>query len=91
MKGFNLKSKKQILYLSIPSAIWPIAHGPGILIASPPDTIENISFSDTESEFDEVDEVYDSTSDEPKLFTQAVKLFSQGLKSTQGFVRSFRF
>ncbi|GBN99662.1 hypothetical protein AVEN_112420-1 [Araneus ventricosus] len=40
----------------------------------PPDTVENIFYSDTESECeidDDVDEVYDSISDEPKLFTQS--------------------
>ncbi|GBM80068.1 hypothetical protein AVEN_227808-1 [Araneus ventricosus] len=39
----------------------------------PPDTVKNIFYSDTESECeidDDVDEVYDSISDEPKLFTQ---------------------
>ena len=41
------------------------------MVSSLPDTIENISYLDIESEFeiDEVDEVYDFTSDEPKLFT----------------------
>ncbi|GBL95764.1 hypothetical protein AVEN_698-1 [Araneus ventricosus] len=36
------------------------------------DTVENIFYSDTESEIDDdVDEVYDSISDEPNLFTQS--------------------
>ncbi|GBM91596.1 hypothetical protein AVEN_164202-1 [Araneus ventricosus] len=55
------------------SALHPL--GPGIQVPSLPDTVENIFFySDTESECqidDDVDEVYDSISDEPKLFTQS--------------------
>ncbi|GBM16121.1 hypothetical protein AVEN_163143-1 [Araneus ventricosus] len=63
VKGFNLKNKKQISYPNIPSAIRPVPHGPGIPVHSPPDTVENIFYSDTESECetdDDVDEVYDS-------------------------------
>ena len=76
MKGFNLKSKKQILYPYISSAIRSVPHWPGIPVPSPPDTAENISYSDSESEIDEVDEVYDSTCDESKLFTQAELMIS---------------
>ena len=66
-----MKNKKQIFYPNIPSASRSVPHGPGIPVPSPPDTIENISYSDSEFEIDEVYEVCDSTSDEPKLFTQA--------------------
>ncbi|GBL62568.1 hypothetical protein AVEN_43206-1 [Araneus ventricosus] len=72
VKGLNLKNKKQISYPNIPSAIRPVPHGPGIPVPSPPDTVENIFYSDTESEIDDdIDKVYDSISDESKLFTQS--------------------
>ena len=61
VKGFNLKNKKNIFYLNIPFAIRPVPHEPSIPVPSPPDTIENISYSDAESEIDDVDEVYHST------------------------------
>ncbi|GBN82755.1 hypothetical protein AVEN_47498-1 [Araneus ventricosus] len=65
--------RNQISYPNIPSAIRPVPHGPGIPIPSPPDTVDNIFYKDTESECetdDDVYEVYGSISDEPKLFTQ---------------------
>ncbi|GBM46872.1 hypothetical protein AVEN_75784-1 [Araneus ventricosus] len=72
VKGFNLKNKKQISYPNIPSAPRPVPHGPGIPVPSPPVTVENVFYSDTESEIDdEVDEVHDSISNEPKLCTQS--------------------
>ncbi|GBM50362.1 hypothetical protein AVEN_128987-1 [Araneus ventricosus] len=67
-------NKKQISYPNISSAIRPVPHGLGIPVPSPPNTVENIFFSDTGSECeidDDVDEVYDSISDEHKLFTQS--------------------
>ncbi|GBM59391.1 hypothetical protein AVEN_17423-1 [Araneus ventricosus] len=73
-KGFILKNKKQISYHNIPSAIRPVPHEPGIPVPSPPDTVENIFCSNTESECEidgDVDEVHDPISDEPKLFTQS--------------------
>ena len=50
MKSLNLKNKIQIFYPNIPSAIRPVPHGPGIQVPSSPHTIENISYSGTESE-----------------------------------------
>ncbi|GBN89308.1 hypothetical protein AVEN_99337-1 [Araneus ventricosus] len=63
--GFNLKNKKQISYPNISSALRPVPHGPGIPVPSPPVTVENIFYSDTESEID------DDVSNEPKLCIQS--------------------
>ncbi|GBM32839.1 hypothetical protein AVEN_216542-1 [Araneus ventricosus] len=63
VKGFNLKNKKQISYPNIPSAIRPVPHGPGTPVPSPPDTVENIFYSNTESEC-EIDDDVDKDSAE---------------------------
>ncbi|GBN81683.1 hypothetical protein AVEN_187614-1 [Araneus ventricosus] len=68
----NVKGKMQISYPNITSAMRPVPHRPGIPFPSPPDTVENIIYSDTVSKIDDdVDVVYDPISDEPKLFTQS--------------------
>ncbi len=62
----QLNKRKQISRPKIQSAIRPVRHRPGIPVPSPPNTVENISLSYTESEIDDnVDELYDYTSDEP--------------------------
>ncbi|GBN76745.1 hypothetical protein AVEN_170244-1, partial [Araneus ventricosus] len=71
---FILKNKKQISYHNIPSVIRPLPHEPGIPVPSPPDTVENIFYSNAEYDCEidgDVDEVHDSISDEPKLFIQS--------------------
>ncbi|GBO40623.1 hypothetical protein AVEN_222905-1 [Araneus ventricosus] len=72
-----IQEQKAIILSNIPSALRPVLHGPGKPVPSPPDTVENIFYSDTEYECeidDDFDEVYDSISDETKLFTQSETL-----------------
>ncbi|GBN07240.1 hypothetical protein AVEN_62714-1 [Araneus ventricosus] len=74
---FQFKEQKAIILSNIPSALRPVLHGPGKPVPSPPDTVANIFYSDTEYECeidDDFDEVYDSISDETKLFTQSETL-----------------
>ena len=73
----NRKNKYSVEYTNVPSAIRPVAHGPGIPISEPPKdftVLESLSSKDIEDE-----SVHDlrhqqscgaSSSKQPKLFTQ---------------------
>lgn len=63
----------------------PVNHGSGIPFLSPPDNLENL-FDDLDTVSkckigDEINEVYDLNSNEPKHFSVWVKWCSQSLRS----------
>ena len=73
----NRKKKHSVEYPNVPSAIRPVAHGPGIPIPEPPKdftVLESLSSTDTEDE--RAHDLWDqqscgaSSSKQPKLFTQ---------------------
>jgi len=35
--GMSMKKKSTLVYLNIPSAIWPVPHGDGLSVPEPPD------------------------------------------------------
>lgn len=70
VEGYNAKSKKNILYPTIPSAIRPLAHDKALSVPTPPSNLEEIiidSSSDHENDTES-----DCPNDEsvPKLFNQ---------------------
>lgn len=75
VKGFNAKNKKGIIYPNLPSAMRPVAHGPGIPIPKPPtDTIELISDTGSNSDSSSSlvsDEFVPETSNAPQPLSQA--------------------
>ena len=53
--GYNSKNKKVILYPNLPSAIWPVGHGPGLPVPQVPEAIDDVVLdvsSDTQSDED---------------------------------------
>lgn len=75
VKGFNAKNKKGIIYPNLPSAMRPVAHGPGIPIPKPP-TDSSELISDTASNSDSPsslvsDEFVPETSNAPQPLSQA--------------------
>jgi len=72
--GFPSKNRQTIQYPHLPSAIWPVPHGPGIPIPLPPRYLETVDDSISEeslsdSQMTECSEY--ECKQQPKLFTQA--------------------
>lgn len=68
--GFNKKTKKNIVYPNLPSAIRPVEHSDDIPIPKPPSELpQNFSEAGTTSE-GSGDEFAFSTNEEPQLFSQ---------------------
>lgn len=72
VEGHNAKSKKDIVYPNIPSAIRPVAHNESLPIPIPPTTLEDVSeVIESSSENETDDDEYKPEEDfAPKLFSQ---------------------
>ena len=73
VKGYSSKTKKNIAYPNLPSALLPIPHGPDVPVPSPPTYLDDVQLN-SGSEIsidDEWDFCYEDKNNEPQVFGQS--------------------
>lgn len=72
VSGYNSKNKKGISYPNLHSALRPVPHGEGIPVPIPPDSLQALCTTSSDSEFDEPDigSECEFESSKPQLFEQ---------------------
>ena len=68
-----MKTRKNIAYPNLSSALRPIPHGPDVPVPSPPNTLDDIQLSSGSETYsnDESDFCHDDESNEPQVFGQS--------------------
>jgi hypothetical protein len=49
VKACNSKNKQVILYPNLPSAVWPVVHGPAVPVPQPTEILEGASTNSSDS------------------------------------------
>jgi hypothetical protein len=70
-KDYKCKNKKVILYLNLPSALCPVAHGPAVPVPQPTEILEHASTNSSASVGDNEEFQCHTENQSPELFAQS--------------------